>query len=47
MIDFTIPGSTVNLFYQTKSGKMLNKSFKKHSGKTFYINGEAFIDTNG
>ena len=49
IIDFTIPGSTCNLFYKLKTGEILNKTyFKLNTNLNFYyINGDTYKDKNG
>ena len=44
--DFTISGSSCNLFYQNKEGKVYKKSYYKHSKEGFYINGYAWRGVN-
>ena len=49
IIDFTIPGSTCNLFYKLKTGEILNKTYFKllNTKPSFYINGDTYKDKNG
>ena len=37
--DFTISQSTSNIYYQSKKGQILRKSFFKQSKEGYYING--------
>ena len=45
--DFTIPKSHCRLFYKSLSGKVLSKTFIRHIGHRFYINGDVFINSKG
>ena len=45
--DFTIPKSHCRLFYINISGLVLTKTFFKHKGDQFYINGDVFINNKG
>lgn len=49
VLDFTIPGSTCNLFYKLKTGEILNKTYFKLNtiNPSFYINGDTYKDKNG
>ena len=39
MVDFTIPKSYCNLYYQKLNGEVLFKSYKKKAQTKFYVNG--------
>ena len=39
MVDFTIPKSYCNLYYQKLNGKVLWKSYYKNAKTKFYVNG--------
>ena len=47
IVDFTIPNSTCNLFYQNLKGEIYNKSYLKKAKTPFYINGNVKKLKNG
>ena len=48
ILDFTIPGSCCNLFYEDKNRNWLTKSYQKPEGKDscYYINGNVYKNKN-
>ena len=47
IVDFTISNSHCHLFYKESSGTIYSKSYYNKTKKSFYVNGDVYLDQKG